>query len=75
MKEDRAELGVPIVRRGGEAPVHPAMAARFLDQQPAHVVEVRRRVHPAVGHRRTGKAGNPAGHDTERLARGVIVRR
>jgi hypothetical protein len=73
VEEDRAELRALVVGRGDEASVHPAVAARLLDEQPAHVVEASRGMLAPLGDARAGQAGNAAGHDAERLARGVIV--
>src|SRR5205085_2093650 len=71
--EDDAQVGAFVLRLGHEAAVHVRMAARLVDEQAPHVVEVFERV-PALGEdRRPLERSHAAGDDAERLAGGVVV--
>ena len=60
-------------RLGDEAAVHVGVAARLVDEERAHVVEVLLRV-AALGEDRVARDRvDPARDDAERLARGVVV--
>ena len=60
VEEHDAEVGVRVVGRRDEAAVHVGVAARLVDEQPADVVEVRRRPSGgAPGRSAPSSAGTP----------------
>ncbi len=73
MEEDDAEIGARVVRLDDVAAVHVGVAARLVDEQPAHVVEPLERVAALVEDRCAPKRIDTARHDAERLARRVVV--
>ena len=75
--EQHAEVRAVVVGRHQEAAVHVGVAARLVAQQPPHRVD---RAGRGRGSRRSstvapGDRGRAAGHDPERLAGRVVVRR
>jgi hypothetical protein len=75
VEEDDAEVGAIVVRLDDEAAVHVRVPARLVHEKASHVVEPFQRVAALVEDRPPAWRLDSAGHDPERLARGVVVDR
>ena len=75
VEEHDAEVGAVVVRGRDEAAVHVGVTARLVDQQVADIVDMVRRPTAALEDRAPFELGDPADHDPERLAGGVVVDR
>jgi hypothetical protein len=75
VKKDNPEVGAVVLRLRDEAAVHVGVAARLVDEQPAHAVEVLGREAPLLEDRPPLEGRHTARDDPERLTGGVIVDR
>jgi hypothetical protein len=75
VEEEHAELRPVVDGIGDEAAVHIGMAARLVDQELPHAVEVLGRIAPLVEHRLAGNRPDAPGHDPEGLTGRVVVDR
>jgi len=75
VKEDDPEVGAVVLRLRDEAAVHVRVAARLVDEQPAHLVEVLCCEAPLLEDRPPFERWHPARDDPERFARGVVIDR
>ncbi len=73
VEEDDAEVGAVVLRLGDEAAVHVRVAARLVDEQLAHVVEMLQRKTALVENRAPRGRLDAAGDDPKRLAARVVV--
>jgi len=73
VEEDDAQVGHGRLR--DEAAVHVGVAARLVDEQPAHVVQVLAGPAPPLQRGAALQRRDPVHHDAERLPRGVVVDR
>ncbi len=73
MEEHDAEIGARVVGRRHEAPVHVGVAARFVDEELADVVDVGGGPAASFRHGSAIERWDAAGHDPERLAARVVV--
>jgi hypothetical protein len=75
--EQHAEVRAVVVGLDEEAAVHVGVPARLMAEQAPHDVDRLRRggVLAALAHRGAGNRRGAGGHDPERLARRVVVRR
>src|SRR5205814_22345 len=73
VEEDDAEVGTVVLRLRDVAAVHVRVAARLIDEQAAHLVEVLERVAALGKARHARERPHAAGDDAKRLAGSVVV--